>query len=213
MDNNDTRHLAKLRSYWDKHQAFASMAKLRAVVGMASTASVFEMVGRLVDAGYLQRIEGRIAPTHLFFALPVRAEGPASEQTSAPLDITSFVRFKPTKSFLVKVTGGRLTRDFICDGDLLVIQKGLKAQISDFVLLEQDGSCRLERVGGFIGQAVVLRPETAGKLAAAGTDSAPLSSVAGVAVGLIRRFDREATQEGRKATKQGGTMRKPTLSQ
>ena len=72
MDNNDTRHLAKLRAYWDKHQAFASMAKLRVVVGMTSTASVFEMVGRLVDAGYLQRIEGRIAPTQLFFSRPVR---------------------------------------------------------------------------------------------------------------------------------------------
>ena len=42
------------------------MAKLRDVVAMNSTASVFELVGRLVEAGYLQRVEGRIAPTKTF---------------------------------------------------------------------------------------------------------------------------------------------------
>lgn len=213
MDNNDTLHLVKLRSYWDRHQAFPSMAKLRTVVGMTSTASVFEMVGRLVDAGYLQRIERRIAPTELFFARPVRAEGPASEQTSPPIDITSYVMSKPTKCFLVKVTGGRFTQDFICDGDLLVMQKGLKALADDFVLLEQDGSCRLGRVGSFTGQVVVLKPASVANLRLAGAESAPLSSIAGVAVGLIRRFDRKTTKLGRQATKQGDAMRKPTLSQ
>lgn len=212
MDNNDTRHLAKLRAYWDKHQAFASMAKLRVVVGMTSTASVFEMVGRLVDAGYLQRIEGRIAPTQLFFARPVRTEGSTSEQTSSPIDITSYVMSEPAKSFLVMVSGGRLTKDFILDGDLLVMQKGLKAQVNDFVLLEQDGSCRLERFGGFIGQVVTAKLVSADKPSVEAPQTAPLSSVAGVAVGLIRRFDRESPKEGRKAPKQGAAMRKPTLN-
>jgi repressor LexA len=212
MDNKDTQHLAKLQAYWDKHQAFASMAKLRAVVGMTSTASVFEMVGRLVDAGYLQRIEGRIAPTQLFFARPVRTEGPTSEQKSSPIDIRSYVKFKPSETFFVKVTGGRLTKDFILDGDLLVMQKGLKAQVNDFVLLERDGSCRLERFGGFIGQVVTAKLVSADKPSSAVPQTAPLSSVAGVAVGLIRRFDRQSTQEGRKAPKQGAAMRKPTLN-
>lgn len=206
MDNNDTRHLAKLRSYWDKHQAFTSMAKLRAVVGMTSTASVFEMVGRLVDAGYLQRIERRIAPTELFFARPVRTEGPTSEQTSSPIDITSYVMSEPTKCFLVKVTGQRFTQDLICDGDLLVMQKGLKAQANDFVLLEQGGSFRLDCIAYLTGQAVFLKQEPADRLAAAGAESAPISSVAGVAMGLIRRFDRQSTQEGRQATKQGAAI-------
>ena len=213
MDNNDTRHLAKLRSYWDKHQAFASMAKLRVVVGMTSTASVFEMVGRLVAAGYLQRIEGRIAPTQLFFARPVRTEGPTSEQTSFPIDVTSYVMSEPAKSFLVRVTGKRFSQDLICDGDLLVMQKGLKAQADDFVLLEHGGSFRLDCVAYLAGPAVFLKQESADKLTAAGAETAPLSSVAGVAVGLIRRFDRQAPQEGRKATKQGAAMRKPKVSQ
>lgn len=38
---------------------------------LTGTSSVFALVGRLVDEGYLERVEGRIAPTKKFFARPV----------------------------------------------------------------------------------------------------------------------------------------------
>ena len=47
------------------------MAKLADVLGLASAGGVFKVVGRLVDAGFLERVEGRIAPASAFFALPV----------------------------------------------------------------------------------------------------------------------------------------------
>lgn len=65
---NDTQHLERLRTYWKRHHAFPSMAKLCEVVGMSSTASVFNLVSRLKEAGYVERVEGRIAPTKRFFA-------------------------------------------------------------------------------------------------------------------------------------------------
>jgi predicted transcriptional regulator of viral defense system len=58
----------QLRTYWKKHHAFPSMANLCEVVGMSSTASVFELVNRLKDEGYLERIE------HLMKAPAVHAE-------------------------------------------------------------------------------------------------------------------------------------------
>lgn len=63
--------LERLRIYWKRHHAFPSMAKLCEVVGTSSTASVFDLVGRLKDAGYVQRVEGRIAPSKRFFARPL----------------------------------------------------------------------------------------------------------------------------------------------
>jgi hypothetical protein len=60
--NTDTLHLEKLPTYWKHHHAFPSMAKLCEVVGMASTASAFDIVSRMEGAGYVQRVEGRIAP-------------------------------------------------------------------------------------------------------------------------------------------------------
>lgn len=71
VKDTDDNYLAKLRTHWKRHAAFPSMAKLCEVLGLASTSSVFALVGRLVDAGYLERVEGRIAPTRKFFARPL----------------------------------------------------------------------------------------------------------------------------------------------
>ena len=46
-----TKYLEQLRTYWKKHHALPSMAKLCEVVGMSSTASVFELVKRLEGRG------------------------------------------------------------------------------------------------------------------------------------------------------------------
>jgi len=71
MAETDDKYLARLRTHWKRHAAFPSMAKLCETLGLASTSSVFALVGLLVDAGYLERVEGRIAPTKKFFARPL----------------------------------------------------------------------------------------------------------------------------------------------
>lgn len=48
---DDVQYLAALRTYWKRYQVFPAMAKLCDVVGLASTSSVFALVGRLADAG------------------------------------------------------------------------------------------------------------------------------------------------------------------
>ena len=84
---SDQQHLDALRRYWRESKAFPSMAKLADVLGLASAGGVFKVVGRLVDAGFLERVEGRIAPASAFFALPVlgkvRAGLPQAEDQTA----------------------------------------------------------------------------------------------------------------------------------
>lgn len=57
MVTTDTQHLGKLRPYWEQLHAFPAKAKLCDVVGMAFAASVLDLVTRLKQAGYVQRIE------------------------------------------------------------------------------------------------------------------------------------------------------------
>ena len=78
----DEKYLARLRTYWKRHNAFPSMAKLCEVLGLASTSSVFALVGRLTEAGYLERVEGRIAPSRQFLR-PAHA-GPGTRRPAAP---------------------------------------------------------------------------------------------------------------------------------
>lgn len=74
MTDTDALHPQKLWTYWKKHHAFPSMAKLCGVIGMASTASAFDMVSRLKDAGYVQRVDGRIASLRRRFSTRCEVE-------------------------------------------------------------------------------------------------------------------------------------------
>ena len=198
MENTDTQHLEKLKAYWEAHQAFPSMAKLRSVVGMASTASVFEMVGRLVESGHLQRIEGRIAPTHAFFARPVVAPGPSTVQAPAAMDVTSYVMPQPGKTFLFQVPGRQLEHENICQGDFLVMQQDLQATVADLVTLAQGHGGRFGRVEGCDGANLALWPCFDSIHANESAITVPGTAIEGVAVALIRRFDRPLPSVERK---------------
>jgi len=49
-------HLQVLQRHYKRHRGFPATAKLAEVVEMSSSARVFGLVGRLSEAGYLQRL-------------------------------------------------------------------------------------------------------------------------------------------------------------
>lgn len=136
----DEKHLAALRTYWKRHQAFPAMAKLCEVVGLSSTSSVFALVGRLVDAGYLDRVEGRIAPTKRFFARPVvntvRAglPQPASQDSVDLITIDDYLIDDPNRSVLCRVRGDSMKDVGLLDGDLVVVERNSPTKPGDIVV-------------------------------------------------------------------------------
>ena len=144
--STDQAHLEKLRTYWKRHHAFPSMAKLCEVVGLSSTASVFDMVSRLKDAGYVQRVEGRIAPTKRFFARPlvghVRAGLPQPRQDDDDfevLTIDDYLVQDPNRTFLAKVKGDSMKDASLLDGDMVVVHKNCPTKVGDIVVAVIDG--------------------------------------------------------------------------
>jgi len=142
---NDVQHLERLRTYWKRHHAFPSMAKLCEVVGMSSTASVFDLVSRLKDAGFVERVEGRIAPTKRFFARPlvgqVRAglPQPAPDEEFEVLTIDDYLVPDPNRTFLAKVKGDSMKDASLLDGDMVVVQKNCPTKVGDIVVAVIDG--------------------------------------------------------------------------
>ncbi len=142
----DRAHLEKLRTYWKRHHAFPSMAQLCEVVGLSSTASVFDLVTRLKEAGYVQRVEGRIAPTSCFFARPllgkVRAGLPEprpDEDDFEVLTIEDYLVPDPNRTFLAKVKGDSMRDASLLDGDMAVVQKNCPTKVGDIVVAVVDG--------------------------------------------------------------------------
>jgi SOS regulatory protein LexA len=142
----DAQHLERLRTYWKRHHAFPSMAKLCEVVGMSSTASVFDLVNRLKDEGYVQRVEGRIAPTTRFFARPlmgqVRAGVPQPRQDDDDFEVLTIDDYlvpDPNRTFLAKVKGDSMKDASLLDGDMVVVQKNAPTRVGDIVVAVVDG--------------------------------------------------------------------------
>jgi SOS regulatory protein LexA len=149
---NDTQHLEKLRTYWKRNHAFPSMAKLCEVVGMSSTASVFDMVSRLKDEGYVQRVEGRIAPTKRFFARPmvgqVRAglPQPVQDDDFEVLTIDDYLVPDPNRTFLARVKGDSMKDASLLDGDMVVVQKNVPTKLGDIVVAVVDGQVTVKHL-------------------------------------------------------------------
>ena len=142
---SDDAHLHALRTYYRQNKAFPTMARLRDVVGLSSTSSIFALVGRLTAAGFLERVDGRVAPTSRFFARPllgrVRAGVPQVGDQSPPehLTLDDYLIDEPNRTSLHRVRGDSMQGRGIVDGDLLAVEHGSPAAPGDIVVAIVDG--------------------------------------------------------------------------
>ncbi len=189
--NNDEKYLAALRTYWKRHQTFPSMAKMCEVVGLSSSSSIFALVGRLTDAGYLERVEGRIAPSKRFFARPllgpVRAGLPQLAPQTEPevLTLDDYLIDEPNRTSLHKVRGDSMRDLGILEGDLVAVEQNAPCAPGDIVLAVVDDEMTVK----------TLRREPTGAYFLEAANSAfqpirPKSSleILGVVVSVARRL-------------------------
>jgi repressor LexA len=188
----DEQHLAALRIYWKTNKAFPSMSKLCDVVGLSSTASVFELVSRLTEAGYLARVEGRIAPTRKFFARPLLGQvragvpQPESQEDVELLTIDDHLIDDPNRTVLFRVRGDSMTGVGLLDGDLVVVEKNSPTAPGNIVVAIVDGDVTVKYLRASRGKFW---------LEAANPDYPPIKpagslEILGVVVGSVRRYRR-----------------------
>jgi repressor LexA len=189
----DAKYLAALRTYWKANSAFPSMAKLCDVLGLSSTSSVFALINRLTEAGYLQRLDGRIAPSKKFFARPllgpVRAglPQPVSQEEPELLTLDDYLIDEPNRTSLHKVKGDSMKDVGIYEGDLLAVEHNTPTKPGDIVVAYADGELTVK----------TLRLDADGKyfLEAANVAYKPIHPKAslellGVVVSVVRRLRR-----------------------
>ncbi len=190
----DDKHLHALRVYWKEHKAFPSMAKLADVLGLSSSGGVFKVVGRLVDAGFLERVDGRIAPSRDFFALPVlgkvRAGLPQMEDQSAGLEtlgVEDYLIRHPERTVFCRVRGDSMKDAGMLDGDMVVVERNRPTKAGDIVVALVDNELTVKYLHPLKGSGGwVLKP--------ANPDYPDILAhqsleVLGVVVGLFRRHN------------------------
>lgn len=189
------KHLDSLRTHWKANKSFPSMAKLADVLGLASSGGVFKVLGRLVDQGYLERVDGRIAPTKKFFALPVlgtvRAGLPQAESQDAGeelVGVEDFLVRHPDRTVFCRAKGDSMRDAGILNNDMLVVERNTPTKEGDIVVAVVDNELTVKRLfsdvkhGGW--QLQPANPEFTVIRATSSLE------VLGVVVGVFRRFDR-----------------------
>jgi len=188
------KHLDSLRIHWKANKSFPSMAKLADVLGLASSGGVFKVLGRLVDQGYLERVDGRIAPTKKFFALPmlgdVRAGLPQEAGQDAGQELVSVEDFlvrHPERTVFCRARGDSMTGAGIFDNDMLVVERNTPTKPGDIVAAVVDNELTVKYLYPAYDTGWVLR---AANPTYQDIKAKASLEVLGVVVGVFRRFDR-----------------------
>lgn len=190
----DFRHLSALRGHWRKHRAFPSMAKLAEVVGLKSSSSVFGLIGRLTEAGYLERVDGRVAPTKRFFSYPVLGrvqaglpqEAPQADDDFEILSVEDYLVARPERTSYCVVRGDSMTGVGLLEGDIVVVEHNTPTKAGDIVVAVVDGKVTVKTLAMERG-TYVLQPQNADFEVIRPGESL---EVLGVVVGSFRRMRR-----------------------
>ena len=188
------KHLSALQAHWKRHKAFPPMAKLTGVLGLASTGGVFKVLGRLTDAGYLERVDGRIAPTKRFFARPVlgtvRAGQPQPTSQEDPYDTLSLEDYlvqHPERTSYCHIRGDSMRDAGILDGDIAVVEANTLPRPGDIVVAVVDGQTTVKYLRLDQASAWQLEPANPAYEVIKPTGSL---EVLGVVTGSFRRYRR-----------------------
>ncbi len=162
---DDGQYLAKLRDYYARHQVLPSYARIGALIGLNSKASVAQMVLRLKSEGFLRSTpDRRLKPGRRFFerdvAQYVRAgiPSPAAAGASDTATIDAHLVPNPSRTVLIKVKGDSMVDAGILDGDTVIVEKRSVANIGDIVIAILENEFTLKRLGRDKGR-IVLLPE------------------------------------------------------
>ncbi len=187
------KHLNALRVYWKEHKTFPSMARLAEVLGLASSGGVFKVLGRLVDAGFLERVDGRIAPTKDFFALPVlgkvRAGLPQEEDQTSGLEtvgVEDYLIRHPERTVFCKVRGDSMRDAGMLDGDMVVVERNRPTKSGDIVVALVDNELTVKYLYPLKSGGWVLKPANPDYQDILAQESL---EVIGVVVGLFRIYN------------------------
>ena len=162
---DDGQYLGRLQDYYAKHRVLPSYARIGALVGLNSKASVAEMVMRLKGEGFLQSTpDKRLKPGKRFFERPIAESvragmpSPAADTAAETLAIDEHLVANPSRTLLVKVKGDSMIDAGILDGDTVVVEKRASANVGDIVVAILENEFTLKRLAREKGR-VVLKPE------------------------------------------------------
>lgn len=136
-------YLDKIKSFYKKQKRLPSYSEMLKLFGFSSKNAIYKIVQKLIEEGVVQKLDGKLAPTSKFFALPllgmIKAGFPImAEENKAYLTLEEYLIEDPQTSFLLKVKGDSLVDLGIFEDDIVIVERKEDATPGDIVLAEID---------------------------------------------------------------------------
>lgn len=136
-------YLSKVKKFYSRYKRLPSYSEMLTVFQLASKNAVHKIVHKWIDDGVLQKLNGKLAPTSQFFALPflgtIKAGAPIlADEHKSYLTIDEFLIDDPSHTFLLKVSGDSMVNAGIFEDDLVIVDTKRSAGNGDIILAEID---------------------------------------------------------------------------
>lgn len=153
-------YLPQIQSFYKKNKRLPSYSEMLSLFGLASKNAIHKIVKKLIDTGYLEKINNKLAPKNLFFQVPLLGNVKAGFPTGAEEDLNfmsldEYLIDNPNSSFMLKVAGDSLEGIGIFKDDLVVLEKAKDAARGEIVLALIDGEWTLKIIERIDGKTVL----------------------------------------------------------
>ncbi|OGK13052.1 repressor LexA [Candidatus Roizmanbacteria bacterium RIFCSPHIGHO2_01_FULL_38_15] len=135
--------LTPIKKFFRINRRLPSYSEMLKIFAVASKRTVYMYVQKLIDEGFLKKVNKKLSPTKMFFSLPVlgmiQAGYPIlAEENRNYITLDEYFIEQPDNSFLLKVQGDSMINMGIFEGDLVVIERKKHFESGDIVLAEID---------------------------------------------------------------------------
>lgn len=153
-------YLENLRSFYKQNKRLPSYSEMLSLFGLASKNAIHKIILKLVEAGYLDKVGGKLAPANSFFQIPVLGNVKAGFPTGAEEDLNfmsldEYLVDNPASSFMLKVAGDSLEGIGIFKDDIVILEKAKEANRGEIVLALIDQEWTLKIIEKQEGKVVL----------------------------------------------------------
>lgn len=121
-------------------------AEIAEILGYKSKNAAYKVVQRLIQEGVLGKdAEGRLIPRNLYGEVKVLGlieagfPSPAEEELVDTMTLDEYLIENREATFMLKVKGDSMVGAGICEGDLVIVERGKSPKPGQIVIAEVDG--------------------------------------------------------------------------
>lgn len=186
-----TKRLNALKKFYAKTRRLPTYAEMLKIFRVSSKNAAFQIVSRMISEGVISKeVDGRLAPTNLFFSLPllgsIKAGSPTTDEATEHehISLDEYVVGNSENMYLLRVSGDSMIDEGIRPGDMVLIDKKREPKNGDIVAAYVDDGWTLKYIHKEKGRTI---------LAAANRAYSPIVpratlEIGGVVVSVIRKY-------------------------